>query len=117
MKAKITAPSRRHTVWHTLAITVLSCLLVSSAWAKISYTQEQQETIVELIEELEERHYAKHPYDDNLSSLHLDSYIDALDRSKMFFTAADIREFEKYRTVMDEHLSEGNLEAGFQILL
>ncbi|MEM1156468.1 MAG: peptidase S41, partial [Pseudomonadota bacterium] len=71
--------------------------------------------MVELIEQLEQRHYAKHRYDDELSSQHLDSYIDSLDRAKMFFTAADIAEFEKYRTAMDEQLHDGNLEAGFFI--
>lgn len=83
--------------------------------AKIAYTKAQQDTIVELIEELEDRHYAKHEYDDTLSSQHLDAYIDALDRSKMFFTAADIAEFEQYRTVMDDQLPKGNLDAGFAI--
>ncbi len=85
------------------------------AVAKIAYTQAQQDTIVELIEELEDRHYAKHEYDDSLSSQHLDAYIDALDRSRMFFTAADIAEFEQYRTVMDDQLPKGNLDAGFAI--
>jgi carboxyl-terminal processing protease len=83
--------------------------------ALIEYTDSQRETIVEMIEQLEERHYAKHRYDDELSSSHLDSYIDSLDSTKMFFTAADIAEFEQYRTVMDDQLHEGNLQAGFVI--
>ncbi len=33
----------------------------------------------------------------------------------MFFTAADLAEFEQYRTVMDEQLAEGRLDAGFVI--
>jgi len=87
----------------------------ATAAAKIEYTEAQQETIIELIEELEDRHYAKHEYDDRLSSQHLDSYIDALDRSKMFFLSSDIDEFEQYRTVMDDQLPKGNLDAGFAI--
>lgn len=83
--------------------------------ALIEYSDEQRETIVELVEQLEERHYAKLHYDDDLSSAHLDAYIDSLDGSKMFFTAADITEFEKYRSVMDDQLPEGNLDAGFVI--
>ncbi|MCB1728891.1 MAG: carboxy terminal-processing peptidase [Pseudomonadales bacterium] len=71
--------------------------------------------MVEMIDQLENRHYAKHRYDDDMSSSHLDSYIDSLDSAKMFFTAADIAEFEKYRTAMDDQLHEGNLEAGFVI--
>jgi carboxyl-terminal processing protease len=50
-----------------------------------------------------------------MSSAHLDSYIDSLDRAKMFFTAADLAEFEQYRTAMDDQLHDGNIEAGFVI--
>ena len=82
------------------------------SWALIEYSDSQRETIVEMIEQLEERHYSKLEYDDTLSSQHLDSYIDSLDRGKMFFTAADLAEFEQYRTVMDEQLAEGKLDAG-----
>ncbi len=83
------------------------------AWALIDYTDAQRETIVELIEQLEERHYAKLEYNDELSSQHLDNYLASLDGSKMFFLAADIKEFEKYRTVMDDQLHKGRLDAGF----
>lgn len=93
------------------AITFLS----SSSWALIQHTEDQAETIVEMIEQLEERHYAKLKYDDTLSSQHLDSYIDKLDGRKMFFLASDIAEFEKYRTELDDQSRNGQLEAGYQI--
>jgi carboxyl-terminal processing protease len=83
--------------------------------ATIEYTDIQRETVVELVEQLEERHYSKQAYTDELSSQHLDAYIDSLDGSKMFLTAADIKEFQQYRTVMDDQLPEGNLDAGFAI--
>ncbi len=96
--------------------------LASSSWAKpainngdIEYTEAQQETIAELIEQLEERHYAKLTYNDELSSQHLDSYIESLDPGKMFFLASDLAEFEKYRTHQDEALRKGRLEPGFDI--
>ncbi len=85
------------------------------ALALIEYTESQQETIVEMIEQLEERHYAKLNYDNELSSMHLDNYIDSLDSGKMFFTASDLAEFERYRTVMDDDLHKGRLDAGFAI--
>ena len=71
--------------------------------------------MVELIEQLEERHYAKLEYDDAFSSEHLDKYIDALDGGKMFFLASDLEAFEQFREVMDEQLPKGNLDAGFFI--
>ena len=83
--------------------------------AAIEYTDIQRETVVELVEQLEERHYSKQAYTDELSSQHLDAHIDRLDGSKMLLTAADIKEFQQYRTVMDDQLPEGNLDAGFAI--
>ncbi|NCF18388.1 MAG: peptidase S41 [Haliea sp.] len=71
--------------------------------------------MVELIEQLEERHYAKLQYDDDFSSQHLDAYIDTLDGGKMYFLASDLEEFEQFRTVMDDQLPKGNLDAGFFI--
>jgi carboxyl-terminal processing protease len=85
------------------------------AWSLIEYTEAQQETAVELLEQLQDRHYSKLSYDDNLSAQHLDHYIDSLDGGKMFFLASDIAEFEQYRTVMDDQLNEGKLDAGFAI--
>lgn len=101
------------------ALVGLAALLISAmplpSWALIESSDSQRETMVEMIEQLENRHYAKHRYDDALSSAHLDSYIDSLDRTKMFFTASDIAEFEQYRTAMDDQLHDGNVEAGFII--
>ena len=85
------------------------------ARALIESSDSQRETIVELVDQLEQRHYAKLEYDDALSSAHLDSYIDSLDGGRMFFTAADLAEFEQYRTVMDDQLHKGRLDAGFAI--
>lgn len=85
------------------------------SWAVIDYSDTQSETVVQLIEQLEQRHYAKLTYDDALSSQHLDSYIDSLDGSKMFFTKADVASFEKYRIQLDDDAKKGNLDAGYEI--
>jgi carboxyl-terminal processing protease len=85
------------------------------AQALISYTEAQRETAAEIVEQLEERHYAKLEYDDTLSSAHLDNYIASLDGGKMFFTRDDLAAFDKYRFTMDDALRRGDLEAGFAI--
>lgn len=109
----------RKEFWHRLrsisVIAVLLCVAAQPASALIEYTQKQRETIVELIDQLEGRHYASVDYNDQLSSRHLDAYIENLDRGKMYFIASDIAEFEKFRTVMDDDLAEGKLDAGFII--
>ena len=50
-------------------ITLLCAPLVT--WASIDYTDSQRDTIVEMIEQLAERHYAKLTYNDEFSSQHL----------------------------------------------
>ena len=102
-------------VFIRITTALLFTLASLSSWAVISYSDEQSETIIEMIEQLENRHYAKLEYNDELSSQHLDGYIDSLDGAKMFFTASDVKEFEKYRKQLDNDAHKGNLDAGYQI--
>jgi carboxyl-terminal processing protease len=97
------------------AFVILLCAYSLPAWSLLEYTEAQRDTIVEMVDQLQDRHYAKLPYDDELSSQHLDNYIDSLDGGKMFFTVDDLAEFEQYRTVMDDQLRQGKLDAGFVI--
>jgi carboxyl-terminal processing protease len=97
-----------------LSFALLSALSLP-ARALIDYSEGQRSTMVELIEQLEDRHYAKLEYNDDFSSQHLDAYVESLDGSKMFFLASDLEEFEQFRSVMDEQLPKGNLDAGFFI--
>lgn len=112
-------PANRRGRLQPALVTFFGALVLATvslpSFSYITYTESQRETVVELIEQLEERHYAKLKYDDHLSSMHLDNYIDSLDGGKMFFTATDLAEFERYRRSMDEELHAGNLEAGFAI--
>jgi hypothetical protein len=71
----------------TLALAA-GTLLASSAQALIEATEAQRETAAELIEQLEERHYAKLTYDRALASQHLDAYVDSLDARRPLAQAA-----------------------------
>ncbi len=102
-------------VFIRITTALLFTLVSLQSWAVINYSDEQSETVVEMIEQLENRHYAKLEYNDELSSQHLDAYIDSLDGAKMFFTSADVEEFQKYRKQLDNDARKGNLDAGFQI--
>ncbi len=101
--------------WLRTGLALAALLATAPVAAKIWYTDSQSETAAELVEQLEERHYAKLEYDDELSSAHLDNYIESLDGGKMFFTRGDIESFEAFRYVMDEALPRGRLDAGFEI--
>ncbi|MEW6305123.1 MAG: carboxy terminal-processing peptidase [Verrucomicrobiota bacterium] len=54
---------------------------------------------------LEQLHYSQQPLNDDVSSMFLDRYIDAFDRMRFYFLQSDIKEFDKYRTSLDEMTS------------
>ncbi|KGE03521.1 carboxy terminal-processing peptidase [Pseudohaliea rubra] len=101
--------------WLRTGLALAALLATAPVAAKLWYTDSQSETAAELVEQLEERHYAKLEYDDEVSSSHLDNYIDSLDGGRMYFTRDDIEAFEQYRYLMDDALPRGRLDAGFEI--
>ncbi|MEM6485630.1 MAG: carboxy terminal-processing peptidase [Pseudomonadota bacterium] len=98
-----------------LIVGLIVSLIALPASALVEYTKAQQDTVAELLEQLEQRHYSKMPYSNELSSAHLDSFLDNLDGGRMFLTLSDTAEFERYRFQMDEDLPKGKLDAGFNI--
>ena len=64
---------------------------------------------------LRKYHYNHQKIDDALSSETLDLYIESLDRSRLYFLASDISEFEKFRYTLDDIIFSGDLEPVFQI--
>jgi carboxyl-terminal processing protease len=51
---------------------------------------------------LEQLHYRKQPFDDSVSGKFLDRYLESLDPQHMHFTQADLADFERYRTNLDQ---------------
>lgn len=66
-----------------------------------------------IIEQLRRNHYSEIRFDDAFSGKMLDSFIKTLDGGRMYFTEADIAEFEQYRTTLDDLLTRGDTEAGY----
>jgi carboxyl-terminal processing protease len=64
---------------------------------------------------IERQHYRQSPINDQVSTLVLDLYIEALDGQRSFFLASDIAEFERYRYAMDDAVLTGALEPVFTI--
>ncbi len=73
------------------------------------------ETAVSLLRELETKHYSPVQIDDNFSSLVFDSYIDAVDGSKLYFLKDDIDQLSTYRYTLDDSLKDGSVDPGFAI--
>jgi len=87
--------------------------LMAAPAHSLAPTEAQSDTLKELVEVIEERHYASRRYDDGLSAQHFVAYLDALDPQRMFFDAADIAEFSKWRLELDNAGRSGNLEPAF----
>ncbi|RME96502.1 MAG: tail-specific protease [Verrucomicrobia bacterium] len=65
---------------------------------------------------LENAHYSRHPFNDEMSERFFQLYLDMLDPMHIHFTQQDIREFEKYRTTLDDLTrKEGNTSPAFEI--
>ena len=58
---------------------------------------------------VEKGHYKKISIDDNLSENLYSSFIKQLDNQKRFFLKSDIREFEKYKYLLDDQIKEYDL--------
>ncbi len=56
-----------------------------------------------------EHNYKKVPLNDSISEVVYKRYLKVLDEGHNYLLASDIKEFEKYKTVLDDDLKEGNL--------
>src|SRR3989442_8114124 len=59
---------------------------------------------------LERSHYLKQPLNDEISSKFLDRYLDALDGLHIYFQQTDLKEFELYRTRLDDLTKDGDTD-------
>ena len=64
---------------------------------------------------LDNNHYRKIHFNDSLSSVILDSYVQNLDNSKTYFTAQDIASFERYRYELDDLTKKENVDPAYEI--
>ena len=106
------ALSSMHRFCRTLAFGLAIFPLSASALAP---TSSQGDTLKELIDVIEERHYASRRYDDALSAQHFVAYLDALDPQRMFFDAADISAFTPWKLELDNAGRRGNLGPAFSM--
>jgi carboxyl-terminal processing protease len=64
---------------------------------------------------LPKRHISGRKVDDEISARALDIYLKALDPMKLYFEQADIDEFAKYKTQIDDLTLRGDLSPAYQI--
>ena len=73
------------------------------------------ETAVELIEELQGKHYVSLEINDGFSSRLFDKFMDSLDGSHLYFLKSDVDELSAYRYTLDDALKSGDVVPGFEI--
>lgn len=110
-----TLPTLSASVRRWLPQTLLTGVLLLGSWSALALAPapKQGDTLKELIDVIEERHYASRRYDDGLSAQHFVAYLDALDPQRMFFDAADISEFNRWRLALDNAGRRGDLDPAF----
>lgn len=108
-------PTLSASVRRWLPQTLLAGVLLLASWSALALAPapKQGDTLKELIDVIEERHYASRRYDDGLSAQHFVAYLDALDPQRMFFDAADISEFNRWRLALDNAGRRGDLDPAF----
>jgi len=100
----------------TLAALGISILVASISLASdLSPTTQQTWTLRALVTELEENHYVDRRYNDAMSAAHLETYLERLDPSHLYFTASDVAEFQTYSTRLDDLGRQGELSPAFTI--
>ncbi|AQZ34597.1 peptidase S41 [Pseudomonas sp. LPH1] len=120
-------PLRRISMKRSLASTALALVLGFSAlplaaktttatsWDYLQPDREQVIASLNVVELLRRHHYNKPPLNDERSIQIYDNYLKLLDPSRSYFTAADIAEFNQWRSKFDDLLKSGDLEPGFAI--
>jgi carboxyl-terminal processing protease len=60
-------------------------------------------------------HYHRQELDDDMSSRIFDQYLRQLDPNRSFFTAADVRDMERYRDYLSDAIRQADLEPAFEM--
>ena len=88
---------------------------IDALYIPLESKQIHGDTAVKLLNELKTKHYSSIDINDNFSSIVFDSYIDALDGSKLYFLKEDVDALSAYRYTLDNSLENGSVEPGFEI--
>ncbi|WP_420604020.1 carboxy terminal-processing peptidase [Flagellimonas sp.] len=90
----------------TLALLVILVAVASCSFTNKSFENDDKDKLLlDLITYVLERgHYEPKDLNDNFSSNVFDDFIDILDPTKRYFLASDVREFEKYRFMIDDEI-------------
>ena len=105
--------SRFCIIFLALSFSLTAAALESSG--ELRADKEKMLATLGMVRQLSKQHYSKISVDDGLSSKLLDRYVEALDPSRSFFLAADIKSFDQYRNKLDDELRIGKVDTAYLI--
>lgn len=73
------------------------------------------ETAMELLRELDTKHYSNVVFDERFSRKVFDNFLDALDGSKLYFLENDVNALSAHESDLVESLKSGNLNQAYEI--
>jgi len=76
---------------------------------------EQGIIVQEVVNLFETVHYKKVPFNDSLSAVIFDNYMETLDEGKNYLLQSDVDEFKQYRNTLLSDLKEGDLSVMFHM--
>lgn len=89
---------------------------VGAADAKLAGPRVSDRQVTRAVNKLiKDAHLSKHALDDEISQRGLHLFIKTLDNRKLYFTQADIAEFEKSKDVLDDQVSDGNVSFAYTV--
>src|SRR5688572_7387429 len=88
---------------------------VDAIYKELQPSADYPDTTKSIIDQLRTNHYSEIHFDDKFSGTMLDSFVKTLDGGRIYFTQADISEFEQYRNSLDDMLQSGDIDAGYLI--
>ncbi len=115
--------SMKHTLTRSAIALVISLAALPAAYAvskaqQWDYLQPDRDQMIaslNVVELLKRHHYSKPPLDDARSRMMYAGYLKMLDPARVYFTAADIQDFDRWATDFDDLLKSGNLKPGYAI--
>jgi len=118
MKAHVNKTSSPSTLRILLFIFITGLFLQSSSLARTDLLKPERKHAISsqvIANLLRQYHYNHQRIDDQVSSELLDLYIEMFDRNRMYFLQSDIANFEQFRTLLDDYIHQGKLDAPYLI--
>ncbi len=106
---------RRPAVW-AFTLVAASLAAITTLWAIPPGPKANDRQVTRVVSSLMlAQHLSKHPIDDEISQRGLNLYLKSLDPMKVYFTQADINEFQKKQSDLDDMLKAGDISFAYTI--